>query len=58
MHRRLRNLPHPPKTLEELLQQIQNAWNEIPQQAIDHLILSMPRRIQSCIRARGILTHY
>lgn len=58
MDRKLRRLPHPPNTLEELRQQLQVAWNELPQEAIDHLISSMPRRVTECIRVHGDATHY
>lgn len=58
MDKRLRRLPHPPNTLEELRQQLQVAWEELPQEAIDNLISSMPRRVAECLRARGDVTHY
>ncbi|CAH1991303.1 unnamed protein product [Acanthoscelides obtectus] len=34
------------------------AWNEIPQEDIDHLIRSMPRRVGECIAHQGASTHY
>lgn len=58
MERRLRRLPHPPNTLEELRQQLQIAWDEVPQEDINNLISSMPRRVAECIRVRGDVTHY
>lgn len=58
MDRRLRHLAHPPNTIAELRQQLQIAWDEIPQDAINHLISSMPRRVTFCIQARGDVTHY
>ncbi|CAH1981761.1 unnamed protein product [Acanthoscelides obtectus] len=45
MGRRLLNLQRPPQTLEALREQLVVAWNEIPQEDIDHLIRSMPRRV-------------
>ncbi|CAH2011182.1 unnamed protein product [Acanthoscelides obtectus] len=45
MGRRLLNLQRPPQTLEALREELVVAWNEIPQDDIDHLIRSMPRRI-------------
>lgn len=58
MGRRLSNLPHPPQTLAHLIHEVQVAWNEVPQGDIDHLILSMPRRVQECTQLRGRQTHY
>lgn len=58
MGRRLTNLPHPPQTLEALRHEIQLAWDEIPQEDINHLISSMPRRLNECIEHRGGPTHY
>ncbi|CAH2020579.1 unnamed protein product, partial [Acanthoscelides obtectus] len=40
----LLNLQRPPQTLEALREELVVAWNEIPQEDIDHLIRSMPRR--------------
>ncbi|CAH1966711.1 unnamed protein product [Acanthoscelides obtectus] len=34
------------------------AWNEIPQEDIDHLIRSMPRRVGECVAHQGASTHY
>ena len=56
--RRLSALPHPPRDLRLLRLRIQEAWNDIPQIDIDHLIDSMPRRINECIANRGGATHY
>lgn len=56
--RRLRNLPHPPQTLAALRNEVQRAWDETPQEEIDHLIRSMPRRLNECITHRGAPTHY
>ena len=52
MDRRLRELP-PPANHVQLQAQLHAVWNAIPQHTIDHLIDGMPRRIQSCIAARG-----
>ena len=49
MGRRLFNLHHPSQTLAQLIHEVHVAWNEIPQADIDHLILSMPRRVHECI---------
>ena len=50
----LRSLPHPSTTLGDL--QLEVAWNAIPQEEIDHLIRSMPRRVGECISNRGDVT--
>ncbi|CAH1990439.1 unnamed protein product [Acanthoscelides obtectus] len=34
------------------------AWNGIPQEDIDHLIRSMPRRVGECVAHQGASTHY
>lgn len=58
MGRRLRNLPNPPLTLEALRHQVQVAWDAISQEDIDHLLESMPKRVNECVRNRGGQTHY
>lgn len=58
MGRRLRNLLHPPQTLQALQHELQVAWDTIPQEEIDHLLESMPRRVGECITNRGGPTHY
>lgn len=58
MGRRLQNLPNPPQTLAALCHEVQVAWDEIPQEEIDHLIRSMPRRVNECTAHRGGSTHY
>ncbi|CAH1958983.1 unnamed protein product [Acanthoscelides obtectus] len=57
MGRRL-NLQRPPQTLEALREEFVVAWNEIPQEDIDHLIRSMPRRVGECVAHQGASTHY
>ncbi|CAH1982627.1 unnamed protein product [Acanthoscelides obtectus] len=58
MGRRLLNLQCPPQTLEALREELVVAWNEIPQEDIDHLIRSMPRRVGECVAHQGASTHY
>ena len=58
MGRRLTSLQNPPQTLARLQQEIQAAWNELPQADIDHLILLMPRRVYECIQHQGRPIHY
>ena len=58
MKRRVYARPHPPRTLRELRQAVVQEWNNIPQQLIDQKILSMRRRVQALINARGGYTRY
>ncbi|CAH1960067.1 unnamed protein product [Acanthoscelides obtectus] len=58
MGRRLLNLQRPPQTLEALREELVVAWNEIPQEDIDHLIRSMPTRVGECVAHQGASTHY
>ncbi|CAH1997565.1 unnamed protein product [Acanthoscelides obtectus] len=52
MGRRLLHLQRPPQTLKALREELVVAWNEIPQEDIDHLIRSMPRRVGECYHIR------
>ncbi|CAH1988356.1 unnamed protein product [Acanthoscelides obtectus] len=52
------NLQRPPQTLGALREELVVAWNEIPQEDIDHLIRSMPRRVGECVAHQGASTHY
>ncbi|CAH1977625.1 unnamed protein product [Acanthoscelides obtectus] len=58
MGRRLLNLQRPPQPLEALREELVVAWNEIPQEDIDHLIRSMPRRGGEYVAHQGASTHY
>jgi hypothetical protein len=58
MGRRLTNLHNPPLTLAALRHEIQVAWDSVPQDEINHLIRSMPRRVRKCRGSRGGPTHY
>lgn len=58
MGRRLKTLVNPPQTIEDLRHEIQLAWDAITQDEIDHLLDSMPRRVQDCVNNRGGPTHY
>ena len=58
LKRRVYGHPHPPRTLRELRQAVVQEWNNIPQQLIDQKILSMHRRVQALINARGGYTRY
>jgi transposase len=48
----------PPTTMEELVNAIQEEWERIPQNFINNLVLSMPRRCLSVLRAGGGPTKY
>jgi hypothetical protein len=56
--RRLTTLHRPPQTLAQLQDEIQVAWDQVPQEDIDHLISSMPRRLNKCIQNQGGQTNY
>ncbi|GFS53935.1 transposable element Tcb1 transposase [Trichonephila clavipes] len=43
-----------PTSLNELEARLQQIWNEMSQDIIQNLYASMPNRIASCIRARGV----
>ncbi|GFV69783.1 transposable element Tcb1 transposase [Trichonephila clavipes] len=47
-----------PTSLKELETRFQQIWNEMSQNIIQNLYVSMPDRIASCIRARGSSTGY
>ncbi|GFT58503.1 transposable element Tcb1 transposase [Trichonephila clavipes] len=47
-----------PMSLNELEARLQQIWNEMSQDIIQNLYVSMPDRITSCIRASGISTGY
>nr|KAH0807445.1 hypothetical protein GEV33_015346 [Tenebrio molitor] len=55
--RRLTTLHCPPQTLAQLQHEIQVAWDQVPQKDIDHLISSMPRRLNEYSgKAPSVLT--
>ncbi|RZC40968.1 DDE 3 domain containing protein, partial [Asbolus verrucosus] len=41
----LYQLPHPPNNLDDLRIRLQEAWDNLPQGAIDNLMRSMPCRV-------------
>ncbi|GFS54682.1 transposable element Tcb2 transposase [Trichonephila clavipes] len=51
--RRLAARTLPPVTIRELRLALQDEWAAMPQQLIDTLILSMDRRCETCLAARG-----
>jgi hypothetical protein len=44
-----RRFPQQVSSLEVLRRHIQQAWDEIPQEKIDHLIRDMPQQVRECI---------
>lgn len=49
---------NPPTTRQELIIAVEEEWNTIPQQQLNNLILSMPRRVNSLLQNRGSHTGY
>ena len=58
LDRRVRQRQQVPRTLRELAAALQEEWRRIPQERIQRLIRSVPRRVQAVIRARGGHTRY
>ncbi|GFV70751.1 transposable element Tcb1 transposase [Trichonephila clavipes] len=56
--RRIAARQPPPTCLPELLRALLDEWCNIPQDQIDNLILSMPRRCKACIASSGRHTPY
>ncbi|GFW41992.1 DDE_3 domain-containing protein [Trichonephila clavipes] len=56
--RRIAARQPPPTCLPELLRALLDEWCNIPQDQIDNLILSMPRRCKACIASSGRYTPY
>ena len=53
------NIDYPPSVnLDQLAQRVQTAWNEIEQSSIQHLIKSVPKRLEECMQRSGGHTHY
>lgn len=47
------NRQPPPQTVAEIRAAAIEEWDRLPQEMLDNLILSMPRRVSACVRARG-----
>ncbi|GFU64779.1 transposable element Tcb2 transposase [Trichonephila clavipes] len=56
--RRIAARQHPPTCLPELRKALLDEWCNSPQDQIDNLILSMPRRCKACIASSGRHTPY
>ncbi|PIC37922.1 hypothetical protein B9Z55_010100 [Caenorhabditis nigoni] len=46
------------KNAKEKFEQLQDVWSKIPQEVLDKLLESIPRRCQAVIEARGYATKY
>lgn len=58
MGRELRILENRPKNKKELKSALQEIWEKIPQNFIDRLILSVPRRLKTLFNVNGGHTGY
>lgn len=58
LSRSVRALLPPPRDLNELSVRLTEMWDDMDQDTIRNLILSMPRRCEAVIRARGGNTRY
>lgn len=58
LDRKIRNRHQAPRTLQELGDALKEEWENIPQEEIQNLIGSMPRRCQAVIECRGGHTRY
>ena len=55
---RLSQRPNQPQTLDDLENALREEWNNLPQQNLETLIMSMQRRCQAVLRAHGGHTEY
>jgi len=53
LERRLRARPQRPKTTTQLFAMLQEEWRAIPAAMYQHLVDSLPRRVEAVIRARS-----
>ena len=58
LKKRLAGYDNAPKTLDELWSRVRTEWSNIPHDLIEKLVESMPRRINSVIKAKGLWTKY
>ncbi|GFW51513.1 transposable element Tcb1 transposase [Trichonephila clavipes] len=56
--RRIAARQHPPNCLPQLRRALLDEWCNTPQDQIDNLIFSMPRRCEACIASSGRHTLY
>lgn len=58
LKKRLALYDQAPKNLSELWSRVQTEWSNIPNQHIQNLVESMPKRVRSVIKAKGLWTKY
>lgn len=58
LKQRIRSRPHPPTSVDELKQAVQEAWDSITIDEINALVQSMPERVQQVLSAKGGHTSY
>jgi transposase len=56
--RAIRSRPRAPTSIEELKTAVFEAWESLRQEDIDRYILSMPKRVQAVLKAKGGNTQY
>ncbi|KFM75536.1 Transposable element Tc3 transposase, partial [Stegodyphus mimosarum] len=56
--RQIAALSHPPSSVTELRRTLQEAWNRLSPQLIQHLIASLVNRCAACLAVRGDHTPY
>lgn len=56
--KRLANYAEPPVGVNQLWERVKEEWNSIPQEIIDNLYSSMPRRMQELQKNKGLWTKY
>ena len=47
-----------PQNTEQLRLAVLNAWQQLPQEFINRLVIRMPRRVTALLHARGSYTRY
>ena len=58
LDKRVRQRQHPPQTLDQFRQMLQQEWRTIPRNNVRNLIESMPKRCRAVLTARGGHTRY
>lgn len=58
MKRIIQRKQNPPQNAAQLRLAVMEAWEQLPQNTLNRLVLSMPRRIATLLRARGAYTRY
>lgn len=53
LKRAIAQRPHPPITLQEVIEAAIEEWDRIPQDVLDNLIRGMPRRVRTLLDVHG-----